>query len=244
MSQIKVVSYNIRHAQGMDGTIHIQRIAASLAHTKAQLIGLQEVDKHMPRSHFIHQAKTLGQLLNMHWVYGPNLDWGVAQYGNAILSYWPVLLYRQYMLPSKGEQRGLLEAVLQLKHSKVSFFCTHLGLNQEERAAQVKEILNIIKKCCYPCILVGDFNDGPTSKEHRLLTTILKDAVGIQGSIKTFPSHKPQEQIDYIFVSPEWKILSASTYTTLASDHLPVQITLVLTLEDEEVYKNIHLTKK
>ncbi|MEG6523288.1 endonuclease/exonuclease/phosphatase family protein [Desulfotomaculum sp. 1211_IL3151] len=238
MFPIRVVSYNIRHAQGINGAVDIHQIAKSLAYTGGKLIGLQEVDKHMPRSHFVHQAKTLGQLLYKNWVYGPNLNWGVAQFGNAILSHWPVLLYRQYMLPSKGEKRGLLEAIILLKHRKISFFCTHLGLKREERMDQVRDILGIIGKCSYPCILVGDFNNGPTSEEYRLLTTILKDATDMGEPYKTYPAQQPQEQIDYIFVSSEWNTLSATTYHTLASDHLPIEATLRL-MENVEIDKDI-----
>ena len=243
MFPIRVVSYNIRHAQGINGAVDIHQIAKPLAYTGGQLIGLQEVDKHMPRSHFIHQAKLLGQLLNKNWVYGPNLNWGVAQFGNAILSQWPVLLYRQYMLPSKGEQRGLLEAIIKLKHRRISFFCTHLGLKREERLAQVREILDISSKCSYPYILVGDFNNDPTSEEYRLLTTILRDATGMGEPQKTYPSQQPQQQIDYIFVSSEWKVVSATTYHTLASDHLPIGATLFL-MEHAEVYKDIQFLQK
>lgn len=238
MFPIRVVSYNIRHALGIDGAVDIHQIAKPLAHIGGQLIGLQEVDKHMPRSHFIHQARILGQLLNKNWVYGPNLNWGPAQYGNAILSYWPVLLYRQYMLPSKEEQRGLLEAIIILKHRRISFFCTHLGLRREERLDQVREILNIICKCAYPYILVGDFNNDPASEEYRLLTTILRDATSMDEPQKTYPSQQPHEQIDYIFVSSEWQVVSSTTYHTLASDHLPIEATLRLT-EKAEIYQDI-----
>ncbi|GAB6179706.1 endonuclease/exonuclease/phosphatase family protein [Desulfotomaculum defluvii] len=244
MFQILVVSYNIRHAQGVNGTVDIHRIAKTLAYTGGQLIGLQEVDKHMPRSHFMHQAKVLGQLLRKHWVYGPNLNWGVAQYGNAILSHWPVLMYRQYMLPCKGEQRGLLEAIINLKHRKICIFCTHLGLNREERLDQVREILDIIQKCPYPHILVGDFNNDPTSEEYLLLTTVLRDASGMEGLKKTYPSQDPKEQIDYIFVSSEWSVLSVKVFQTLASDHLPLEAALTLPMENAETYKNIHFMQK
>lgn len=244
MHGMKIVSYNIRHARGLDDKVDISRVAAVLKDSGAQLIGLQEVDKYLPRSHFQHQAKELGLLLNKFWAYGPNLQWCAAQYGNAILSRWPIHQYRQYMLPSKGEQRGLLEAEILLGRHRISFFCTHLGLNRAERLEQVQEIVRIISHTPGPVILVGDFNDVPASPEYTMLTSVLLDATSAVGGFKTYPSHQPQEQIDFVFISPHWRVLGARTLLSNASDHLPVLVELKLEQEAGETYENIELLEK
>lgn len=234
MHSIKVVSYNICHAQGMDGKVDLDRVGQLLKQTGAYIMGLQEVDKHHPRSRFTHQARTLGQMLHRAWVFGANLDWGVSQYGNAILSRGPILQHRQHLLPSKSEQRGLLEAELQYYHHKIRFFCTHLGLNKEERQEQVQEILRIIGHSQEPAILVGDFNDDRNSKEYCELTRIFKDATAVSRHIKSYPANCPQEQIDFIFVTQEWQVVSAVALHSDASDHLPLLVELRLTGIDLE----------
>ncbi|MEW6066285.1 endonuclease [Desulforamulus profundi] len=239
MQAIRIVSYNIRHARGLDAQVDLNRVAGVLARSGARLIGLQEVDKHLPRSYFQHQAKSLGYHLNQCWAFGPNLHWGAAQYGNAVLSHWPILQYRQYLLPSKGEQRGLLEAEIQLDHRRINFFCTHMGLNREERLEQAQAIVSIISQTSCPVILVGDFNDERTSREYRLITSVLLDATSAVGGFKTYPSNQPEEQIDFVFISPEWRVLTAFPIESDASDHLPVLVELMLDQEDEEYYNDI-----
>ncbi|WP_333870221.1 endonuclease/exonuclease/phosphatase family protein [Desulforamulus putei] len=241
MQSIRVVSYNIRHARGLDNKVDLNRVAEVLCRSNAQLIGLQEVDKYLPRSHFQHQTKILGRTLNKFWAFAPNLYWGAAQYGNAVLSHWPILQYKQYLLPSKGEQRGLLEAEIQMGHRRISFFCTHLGLNREERLEQTQEIIRVISQTPCPVILAGDFNDVPTSPEYNLLTSVLLDATSAVGGFGTYPANRPEEQIDFIFISPEWQVLSIFPIKSDASDHLPILAELQPAWENDENYNNIKL---
>lgn len=228
MPGIKVLSYNIRHAQGMDDRVNLNRIAEVIEQSGAQLIGLQEVDKHLPRSHFCHQAKILGRRLNKFWAYGATLNWGVGQYGVAILSHWPIAYQRLILLPSRGEQRGLLETEIQLGHRRINFFCTHLGLNREERQEQVGDIIRIVQQTSNPAILVGDFNDKRSSGEYQRITSVLQDATLEAQDFRTYPSHEPVEQIDFVFVSAHWRPLGVRTFPTTASDHLPVLVELKL----------------
>ncbi|AEF93423.1 Endonuclease/exonuclease/phosphatase [Desulfotomaculum nigrificans CO-1-SRB] len=227
MQTIKVVSYNIRYARGMDDQVNLNRVAAVLAWSGAQLMGLQEVDKHLPRSGFRHQAKHLGWLLHRHWVFAPNVKWGPwAQYGNAVLSYWPIIEHKHYPLPSKGEPRGLLEVEVNINNRAVAFFCTHLGLSREERLEQVEIILKVMTAANKPSILVGDFNDDRDSQEFNLISRLLQDATAITGGFETFPADN--EQLDFVFVSHHWQVLAARPIISRASDHLPVLVELSL----------------
>ncbi|GAB6158395.1 hypothetical protein JCM39194_15950 [Desulfotomaculum varum] len=234
MQTIRVVSYNIRHARGLDNRVDLNRVAQVLGASKAQLIGLQEVDKHMPRSFFQHQAKTLGRWLRKSWVFVPNLTWGAAQYGNAVLCGWPIVSYQQYLLPSQGEQRGLLETEIALPGGTVSFFCTHLGLNEQERLQQAEEILRIVTRTNRPVILVGDFNDRPDSPVYNLITSVLQDAAGSGEGAATYPAGQPTERIDYVFISPAWQVLASFPMQANASDHLPLAVDLQLCPASEQ----------
>ncbi|MDO7785783.1 endonuclease/exonuclease/phosphatase family protein [Desulforamulus aquiferis] len=223
METVRVASYNIHHAQGTDNRINLNRVAAVLACSGAQLMGLQEVDKYLPRSCFRHQARRLGKLLQRQWVYGSTLKWSPAKYGNAVLSRWPIVKWENHLLTSTGEQRGLIEAIINIRGvPPIAFYCTHLGLSKMERKKQAQEVLDIIFKKRYPSILVGDFNSDRNSPEYELITSFLQDATGIARALKTFPAQKPEEQLDFIFVSHEWEVMSAFTVESQASDHLAV----------------------
>ncbi|MCH2154165.1 MAG: gluconate 2-dehydrogenase subunit 3 family protein [Phycisphaerales bacterium] len=56
---IRVATYNIKHGRGMDGTIDLERTAATLEALKADLIALQEVDDQARRSGGVDQAAWL-----------------------------------------------------------------------------------------------------------------------------------------------------------------------------------------
>lgn len=70
-----VMSYNIHHGVGIDGQLSLQRIADVIRDSGAEIVGLQEVDRHYgERSDFKDQAKELADLLGYHYAYGANLD--------------------------------------------------------------------------------------------------------------------------------------------------------------------------
>ena len=88
----------------------------------------------------------------------------------------------------------------------------------------------------------GDFNARPGSDTYKTALSLLRDTKTISetqhgGSGKTFHGWgRPEvvdEPIDYIFVSPEFRVLSHRTDNTLfdgqfASDHYPVVVKVVL----------------
>ncbi|WP_066632742.1 endonuclease/exonuclease/phosphatase family protein [Desulfolucanica intricata] len=222
--QLKVLTYNIRHGKGTDRIISLKRIADVLRKSGAQLIGLQEVDRNMPRSNFIFQAQYLAYLLGMNYVFSPASKWfRVFEFGNAILSKYPIIKYNNVLLPGQGEQRALLEAVLSVNNQKIKFFNTHLGLSNTARELQVNKIIELLGNLCLPTILAGDFNVLPSDPVIIKLAQFFGYCDNSSAAnTKTFPSNAPSVKIDYIFLSPHWKLLSLKTLSSEASDHLPL----------------------
>jgi endonuclease/exonuclease/phosphatase family metal-dependent hydrolase len=57
----------------------------------------------------------------------------------------------------------------------------------------------------------------------------LHDAwIGAAGPGLTYPADAPTERIDYVLVSPHFRVRSASVPVTEASDHRPVVVDLEL----------------
>lgn len=227
--KLRILSYNIRHCRGMNGKVCIKAVASAIAGAHADLVGLQEVDYFNPRSAFTDQAAKLGSMLGMYHVYGPNVTWGgVARFGNAILSRYPIISRKNYSLPSKGEQRGLLRAEIQLNAQPVIILNTHLGLNHQERLYQVAKILDIVRNTSGHLLLTGDLNAKPDSKEIACLQTVLRSG-DLTGTELTFPSDYPKYKIDYIFYSNHWTLTETRVYNSQASDHLPLSVDVKLT---------------
>lgn len=229
MKAIRVVTFNIRHGLGTDGKVGLDRTAAVLSGAGGDLMGLQEVDKYTPRSRFRHQPGRLGSILQMHWAFGANVSWLPGmQYGNAVLSRRPLLNWQNHKLPGSDEQRGLLEAQTEMEGASLSFFCTHLGLSDEDRLAQARKTVEIITQSGRPGILACDLNAIPGSPEYRVLSGVLRDATEAAGGVNTYPSGSPTRQLDFIFLTAHWQVVTAGPIISEASDHLAVAADIIL----------------
>lgn len=241
--EITVMTYNIQHGRSSDDRlVNLERQAAVIRESGADIVGLQEVDRHWSeRSGFQDEAAILARLLRMHVVYGANLDLDPLnpgeprrQYGTAILSRFPILESRNTLLPKfldRSEQRGVLEALINVRGVPVRVFNTHLqndrtGANYAaERTAQVAAILDLARAASGPAILLGDLNARPDWPELApIYAAGYIDAwqAGGEGDGYTISPLNPFARIDYIFVSPTIAVRSATVPRTLASDHLPV----------------------
>ncbi|AZU62304.1 endonuclease/exonuclease/phosphatase family protein [Neobacillus mesonae] len=239
---VKVMSYNIHHGVGEDGVLDLGRIAQMIEEANADIIGLQEVDNHWSsRSDFQDQAKKLADRLGMFYTYAANLDLEPInpgeprrQYGTAILSKYPILKSVNHQLSKIGntEQRGLLEASINVKGNHFHVYNTHLALTSAERQIQIEEIINIASRSEGPKVILGDLNATPESNEMKLLYSNYQDTFAEENKANTYPAINPTKRIDYIFSSNNLETKVARVINTLASDHLPIMTELVLERND------------
>ncbi|WP_462411382.1 endonuclease/exonuclease/phosphatase family protein [Neobacillus sp. Marseille-QA0830] len=235
---VKVMSYNIHHAEGVDGVLDLERIAKTIKDEGAEIIGLQEVDNHWSeRSDFQDQAKWLAERLGMFYVYAANLDNDPLkegeprrQYGTAILSKYPILYSENHPLTKIGntEQRGLLEATINVKGNQLHFYNTHLALTTAERQIQMKEMMEIAGQSEGPKVITGDFNAVPESVEIQPMYEQFQDVFADHPEAFTYSSANPTKRIDFIFTSADVKTEQKEVINTLASDHLPITAEIVL----------------
>src|SRR5919106_1419322 len=126
------------------------------------------------------------------------------QYGTAVLSRFPILSSHNTLLPRPrgGEQRGLLETVLNVRGVRVRFANTHLQHNSaEERLAQTQRIAELLGDPEDPTVLVGDLNAVPEAPELAPLWPIFEDAAA--GAGNTYPADAPDRRIDYVLATPD-----------------------------------------
>lgn len=62
----RVVSYNIKHGQGMDKKLDLHRTAETIRKLAPDLVALQEIDLNCGRSSGVDQMAALGAMLKMH----------------------------------------------------------------------------------------------------------------------------------------------------------------------------------
>ncbi|WP_162144537.1 endonuclease/exonuclease/phosphatase family protein [Ectobacillus panaciterrae] len=243
MMLLKVMTFNIHQGRGTDKKLDLKRIGHVIKAADADIISLNEVDKHFARrSDFADQAQFLADELNMEYVYGPAVTIKTPggrdrQFGNALLTRFPIVKSQNHpfdFLPNFAEDRALLEVRMKIEEQEITAFVTHLSLATFLHRKQSEFILQKIEDTAGPSFVMGDWNMSPLSRTWRRMTQRLKDAWveshPQQKGGHTFPSNYPLRRLDYIFISKHFEAVEIEVVTINpeASDHLPVLGTLKL----------------
>jgi endonuclease/exonuclease/phosphatase family metal-dependent hydrolase len=228
---LRVMTYNIHHGEGLDGKVDLLRIAELIHREGADIVALQEVDKGVPRTARRDLPAELAELTGMACVFSNNLSFQGGEYGNAVLTRFPVLRVTNtpYPMLRDGEQRGLLQLVLDVRGRELVFMNTHIDYRSDdaERWLNVGEIETQTKHYAgRPIILCGDFNTTPESRVCRRLSERFDDTwarIG-EGDGFTIPASQPAKRIDYIWITNDKSLVPLRVWVPQsdASDHLPV----------------------
>lgn len=234
-TEIRVLSYNIRHGEGMDGKIDLERIAAVIRAADPDLVALQEVDRGVRRTNGEDQPARLAELTGMQAVFEKNIDFQGGEYGNAILSRLPVVSHCNHPLPKMypSEQRGVLEVRVRAGGRPLMFLATHFDYHPDdsERVASVQTLKKLVDdQSDMPVIVAGDLNSTPESRVIQLMSSFLSDACGPAiTDVLTFPAENAERRIDYIFFSADLRVTEFRVIAEpIASDHRPILATLVM----------------
>ena len=236
--QIKVISYNIHYGLGMDDKVDLARIAKVISDQNPDIVGLQEIgDSTM--------AAELGRLTGLKFVFGPSLD-KMDGYGDAVLSKHPFEWVNNYSIPSASSSRYQAMGVdvdlssIYGKNAKVRFINTHFDWlrtigSRESRLATVEVIERgfFSDEESLSAILTGDLNAEPESEPLKKLKEKGWAAETLGKDLNTIGSTNPTKQIDYVLIRPaeNWKVVDVIILDEpVASDHLPVVMTLELNL--------------
>jgi endonuclease/exonuclease/phosphatase family metal-dependent hydrolase len=231
---MKIVTYNIHKARGMDGRVSISRISDVLGDLNADIIALQEVFSEC-ESHAGH-VQTLASHLDMHIAFGCTRHHKGRPYGNAILSRWPIHQYRDMDLSwaLHRERRGCVRADLETPSGMLHVYNIHMGTSYFERRHQVRRLLSskqLHLDLSGPRVLVGDFNEWIRGLTTRMLTERF-ESLNLQLHIKkrrSYPGFLPLLHLDHIYFERPLHIEKAELVRTrlamVASDHLPLVAT-------------------
>lgn len=216
------MTYNIRGTKGMDNQHSPERIAEVIRESGAQIVCLQEVHQRMAHSKFVDQPKVLSRSLGMKTAFGINLRIGIGNYGNAVLTTFDIVGSKNHSLTSKGEPRGTLEVSLMTPEGPLTVFCSHFGLDREERATQAQELAALVNAAPSPKIVCGDFNETSPAKGVSTLLELTDLIDAYAEGPPTFDAANPTDRIDFIFHDPSVVVDSIRLVDTQASDHLPI----------------------
>ena len=215
MTALRFMTYNVRHGQGVMSPVSLARTARTIAAVQPDIVVLNELYR-LPGRY--DQPETLGRFLGMHVLFHSAHASGKLEYGNAILSKWPLRVVEQVDLPKRMESRGLMVGEMEFEGQCVLMAVTHLSLHRATRASQVAAIAEWFSRSPHiPSILGGDFNGG----RHGLAGLEAHFTLNEPGLL-TYPSIAPFTTYDHLAWNQHWDMVSMSTHRSLASDHLPL----------------------
>jgi endonuclease/exonuclease/phosphatase family metal-dependent hydrolase len=234
-NDLKLMSYNIRNAKGMDNVRNVQRIVNVINNEAPDVVAVQELDSMTTRSNQTFVLAEVAERTQMHASYAPAIDFQGGKYGIGILSKDKPLDIQTYPLPGREEKRMLMVA----EFKDYFFACTHLSLTEEDRLTSLEIIKNSVKSNQKPFFLAGDLNDTPNSK---FIQALQEDFLILTNTKKpTYPAPEPKETIDYIAAwkgnTDNFANLSAQVVEEpLASDHRPLTVQLRMSMKASELF--------
>jgi endonuclease/exonuclease/phosphatase family metal-dependent hydrolase len=173
---VQVATWNIFGGRTWDGArVDLDLTLATLRRLDADLVALQEVDRDLPRSGRVDQARLLGEALGMAWRFAPALlgtpeswrpvepaapDPGGPAYGIALLSRLPLGTVETVRLPRRGgeEPRVAQVAEVAVGGGRLTVTGTHLSFVPRSGAAQLRALLRRLDGLGGRRLLLGDLN--------------------------------------------------------------------------------------
>jgi endonuclease/exonuclease/phosphatase family metal-dependent hydrolase len=188
------------------------------------VVALQEVHRGTWKSRYRDQVSELAERTGMRAAFGPSIDLGRGDYGNAVLTRGEILHSVVHPLPGRGEARTLFEALVEVGGGVLTVYSTHLAAwgpwGRARRVRQAARAARIVRRSRIPFILAGDFNSEPSTRE---LAWFENDTRLISCFSSPAATHRVSRRcLDYIFVDRRWEIDQARVIAEGPSDHWPI----------------------
>lgn len=236
-TSLKIMSYNIRHGEGIDTILDVSRSAKIIKSQAPDLCGLQEVDNFCMRSDSVGQTAYLGRKTSMTGTFGKFMNLEGGEYGMATLSAKPLISTKVLQLPKgKYEPRSSIVHEVQIfEDYNIIFANVHFEWisgkeGSTNRLNQAKALLEYINELNKATIITGDFNctpDSPTmqyfAKQGFVFVQKGQDNLSFQGETKAEIDHVIYRNANNIkFEKKSVQLLKEP----IASDHRPLIVEL------------------
>jgi endonuclease/exonuclease/phosphatase family metal-dependent hydrolase len=226
---VRIATYNIHRCRGMDRRVVPARILDVLREIDADVIALQEVIGAGPVG--AGQAEEIGAGLGMGWVMNSVRTLRQHQFGNVVLSRYPILHHSSYDLSWRTcEPRNCQRADLDINGRVLHVYNVHLGTAVLERRYQAGRLAAFVHdhRVAGPKIILGDFNEWMKGLATKTLSSLF-ESVDISQHLKrrrTYPGLFPVVHLDHIYYDGKVEVVGVEMPRTrkalMASDHLPL----------------------
>ena len=233
---LKLMSYNIKNANGMDNVCNFQRIANVINKTSPDVVAIQEVDSMTNRSGQKYGLGEIAERTQMHGYFAPAIDYDGGKYGIGLLTKQVPLRLQTLPLPGREEARTLILA----EFADYIYCCTHMSLTEEDRMKSLELVKAFTSSSTKPLFLAGDMNAEP---ESGFIKKLQKDFQILSNPKQhTFPAPDPKETIDYIATLKQnakgFAVISAKVINEpMASDHRPILVELRTAEKADKIFR-------
>ena len=228
---LRVLSYNIHHGEGTDGKLDLARIAGVIKAAEPDLVAVQEVDRNTTRTNKVDQAAELARLTGLHGEFAKAIDFQGGEYGQAILSRFPIKSVKTHTLPGKKgqETRIAVEAPGRAGRRAAAADVRRHPL-PARRPGDPRGAGGEGQRAVRPGGRPGRPGRRPERDAGQQADEAARGEVGVRHRRRTrgcSPSRRsaPRRQIDYVLYRPagRFRVVEAKVIDeTVASDHRPV----------------------
>lgn len=211
------------HAQRFSNLDRIARLIRDY-----DVIGLQELDAGSLRSGYVNLTQYLSEKSgHPFWFDQTNRSLGrFAQHSTGVISRFNPVEIVEHRLPGRIPGRGALCLRYGTRQESLVVMILHLALGQRARIRQLDYVSELVNE--YPhVILMGDMNCRSNSAEMDFLINRTMMREPFHG-LDTFPSWRPQQNIDHILVTPTLHVEHVNVLNYSLSDHLPIEMDIIL----------------
>lgn len=242
MTRLTIMTWNVLYKEKADNILTL------IKQIKPDILCCQEITTKSPLNPDRDIPYEVGNIIgNYRYAEVINfIDGRPGSLGNAIFSKFPISSSRSSFVQKgkpkiqekdySAQNRVYLEADIQIKTKFIKIGTVHLSytpgfVETPARTAEASNLYESIKEYNENYVITGDFNAAPNSKIIRKMRKHFKSADPSfdQNTFTTKPfSHGGfsvnglEWRLDYIFTTPDTKVISSRIIETDFSDHLPV----------------------
>lgn len=221
---IKVVSYNIKHSAKIKEAINLLHNDQNLAN--ADILLLQEM---IPSA-----VERIATELDYNYIFYPAVVHPIlhANFGNAVLSKWPITFDENIIFPpikEKNRNRIAVAAKLKINNKDVLVYSLHMGIfmKPNQRSQQIQGILDAVDKNTKYCIIAGDFNTIKKKDQDEVIKTFSEAGFthatsNVDWTYNHWYFMNYKSTFDHIFVRGPEILASGKVDNRKPSDHLPI----------------------
>ena len=216
---LRLASYNIRKARGLDGRRNPGRVLDVINGLDADVIAIQEADRRMGDRPTALPKDLIARATDFDVVPLAGNDISLGWHGNAVLVRRGIAVSnaRQINLPG-AEPRGAVSVTLENGFTIVG---VHLGLLRHSRRRQLRSIVAALGHT-QKVAIIGDMNEWAVTRGLEAL----QESFTLHSPGRSFHAARPIAALDRVAVSHDMTLTDAgvdqSALARVASDHLPI----------------------